>query len=195
VVFYDDFSGGMAGPIFEAYNTDPISAAVHEMGGQLKIRLAQGVPNLYAGYSTVMPYDLRGRAIQVKVPFLSTGSSGFCSLEAHVEGTALGRNRLFIGKGPGESLVTYSQPDSGMQVGQMELPYDPAAHLYWRLREAGGTVFFETSPDGVGWSLVQQQDMPLDVSKVRLSIGCAFEMAGGSPLDGAFDDVQLSEQP
>jgi hypothetical protein len=30
--------------------------------------------------------------------------------------------------------------------------YAPAAHAFWRLREAGGTVTWETSPDGAAWA-------------------------------------------
>ncbi|HET9599846.1 MAG TPA: hypothetical protein VFP65_30000 [Anaeromyxobacteraceae bacterium] len=31
-------------------------------------------------------------------------------------------------------------------------PYDPSAHAFWRLREASGTVLWETSPDGIAWA-------------------------------------------
>jgi hypothetical protein len=31
-------------------------------------------------------------------------------------------------------------------------PYDPVGQAFWRLREAGGTVTWETSPDGRAWA-------------------------------------------
>jgi hypothetical protein len=32
------------------------------------------------------------------------------------------------------------------------LTYNPAVHVWWRVREAGGTVFWDTSPDGLTWT-------------------------------------------
>lgn len=31
------------------------------------------------------------------------------------------------------------------------IPYDPTNHAWFRIRESGGTVYWETSPNGVSW--------------------------------------------
>lgn len=38
------------------------------------------------------------------------------------------------------------------QGGGVQIDYDPVAHAYWRLREASGVYYHDTSPDGVTWT-------------------------------------------
>lgn len=33
-----------------------------------------------------------------------------------------------------------------------EIPYDPVAHRWWRIRESSGTCYWDTSPDGTNWT-------------------------------------------
>jgi hypothetical protein len=51
--------------------------------------------------------------------------------------------------------------------------YDPVAHRFWQISEAGGTVHFATSPDGNAWSELfgAALDFPLTEVKIELSAG------------------------
>lgn len=40
----------------------------------------------------------------------------------------------------------------GVATNVVTLTYDAAAHRYWRLRESGGSYFWDTSPDGATWT-------------------------------------------
>src|SRR5690606_976501 len=42
--------------------------------------------------------------------------------------------------------------------------YDAAAHRWWQLREADGTVYWETSPDGTTWSTFYSEPAPIAVT-------------------------------
>jgi hypothetical protein len=44
----------------------------------------------------------------------------------------------------------------GIETMFANIPYSPTAHLWWRLRETGGTFYWETSADGQVWRVQAQ---------------------------------------
>ena len=42
--------------------------------------------------------------------------------------------------------------DGGVVTTLKSIPYDAVAHAYWRIRESGGTIYWEVSPDGGFWT-------------------------------------------
>ena len=68
--------------------------------------------------------------------------------------------------------------------------YDPVLHKYWRIREAGGILYCETSPDASTWNLLHSRaPLPgLSLSRVRI----VFATQGGvAPSKAYFDDLNL----
>jgi hypothetical protein len=48
------------------------------------------------------------------------------------------------------------------------VPYDAVQHKVWQIREAGGTVFWEVSPDGAAFTTLFSAAPPIDISAVQL---------------------------
>lgn len=50
------------------------------------------------------------------------------------------------------------------------LDYDPLAHAWWRIREAGGRVLWDTSPNGSAWVNRRVAARTMDVGDLTLAI-------------------------
>jgi hypothetical protein len=57
------------------------------------------------------------------------------------------------------------------------IPFEKDEHRWWMIRESGGMLTFETSPDGMSWQVARTVDTPFDVSAVHMIIGL------GTPSD------------
>jgi hypothetical protein len=72
------------------------------------------------------------------------------------------------------------------------IAFDPAQHAHWRMRESAGTFYFETSADGVGWTVRAQTAssllLPLDF--LNLELGVFHENPGPNPGRARFDDLR-----
>src|SRR5205814_10629587 len=60
-----------------------------------------------------------------------------------------------------------------------DLPFDPAEHLYWRLHESAGKVFWETSADGQTFTTKAMAEAPFPVTAFDLTLG--FFNYGAAP--------------
>ncbi len=65
--------------------------------------------------------------------------------------------------------------------------YDPVQHNFWRIREYGGTFFFDTAPDGGTWTNQGQLDHSWDVGSVSVSFTAwiygGLGQTGFSPME------------
>jgi len=52
------------------------------------------------------------------------------------------------------------------------LPYVPAQHRFWAISEDAGTIYYETSQDGVSFTSFANLLAPFDVSLVRIYDAC-----------------------
>ncbi len=66
------------------------------------------------------------------------------------------------------------------------VPYDPVMHKFWRLAEAGGTLGWQTSPDGATWTTQLAMAPPISLVGVDLSIGAGTNSAVASPGAASF---------
>ena len=61
------------------------------------------------------------------------------------------------------------------------LAFDPVQHRYWQLREASGTIVWETSADAASWTSRGQAPTPFDVSSVEVVLSSGTYLAIASP--------------
>lgn len=68
--------------------------------------------------------------------------------------------------------------------------YQSTGHLWWQLREAGGMVHYETSPDGVTWNLMTMIPTPsyFDAAYVDLAAG-TYQTETGQIGEVRYDDL------
>jgi tRNA A-37 threonylcarbamoyl transferase component Bud32 len=131
-------------------------------GGSVQISLSPGESE--CAYQSASAYELRESAFAVEVSG-ATGGSAFLRAVA----------------GDGDVAIVLDQGTLHLRARSADvaaLPFDAAAHRFWRLREHAGAMFWETSPDGRDWVTRAHAPDPIDPSAVKARFGAAGTAAG-----------------
>ncbi|MEU9894231.1 hypothetical protein ACIBCS_27760 [Streptomyces phaeochromogenes] len=107
--------------------------------------------NVFAGYQSARSWRLWGTHVSVKIATLPVaGAASECNAGVYVNSGTDGTRAGF------EYNAVNGQLRLASDVGYFDgsavfLTYNPALHGWWRMREAGGSLFWETSDDGHTW--------------------------------------------
>jgi hypothetical protein len=71
------------------------------------------------------------------------------------------------------------------------LTYSPAEHRWLRFREGSGTLYLETSADGLAWTSRLSTTTPWWITWVRIYLGAGTWDTTSDPGRGEFDNVNL----
>lgn len=121
---------------------------VSQVGGRGRVPCTTG----YAGFQSAAAYSLAGSSVFIR---MYPPAAGGATSEAYAQmamvpataGTSIGfLLNAVSGKLRCQSNVAY------WDAAAVEVTYDPVAHAWVRLSEAGGTVTWATSPDGSAWT-------------------------------------------
>lgn len=138
----DDFDDGYIEPTKWAVNGQ--ISAVQEHFGAIRIVPPNGTAG-FSGVNSIEAYSLAAAAAAVKVPAVTSSNS---SMSTRMRLVIDASNELSIGKTGTNLRMTYEV--AGVTTAQI-LAFNTVSHLFWRIREAGGTIYWETSADGVNW--------------------------------------------
>lgn len=174
----DDFDDGTKADVWAGY-ADP-SATIAEVNQQVEMRI-DGSIAAFAGYAWLGgPRSLLGCHVSVQVKQVGSNGGGvftYFSVPSS-EGTATG-DIAFTHAG---GTLTMGVNEGGASTSQ-SVPYDPVEHAWWRIREAGGTVHFEVSRDGLSWLPLVGVGTPAFATEVEVNVGMgAPEPAPGGGL-------------
>jgi hypothetical protein len=140
-------------------------ATVAVVGASL--RLAASIDGGYASVTSVLPYD--GTSSWAKVELPSAGDQGLASLTVV----------FAVKRGPGDrvaftvqnGIVSAEQMLDGGTAALNSLAYVPAGMRFLRIRELGGTTYFEYSADGVSYSMMTSAPNPIPMGEVYPELG------------------------
>ena len=150
---------GSADALWMPYQ-DP-GLTVTETGNHLVITLASNMTGT-AGYFSSCTYDLHGQRVFVTspvVPRLGTRTDMYFAVGSQAD--AFGVN---VTSGSTEAY----RINGANYMRFASVPYDATQHKVWQVREAGGTVFWEVSPDGTSFTTLFSGPPPIDISAVQL---------------------------
>lgn len=122
-----------------------------------------------------MGYDLRGSAVYLEIPAITVYHPPvrfFLGVEDAAKRSA---TLSFVGSNELEHAAT------GLTPQRTAYP-SPAAEDWWRLRESGGLLFWETSGDGQTWNVKRQMPAPFPVDAVRVLIGVRTDTTMATPI-------------
>jgi hypothetical protein len=163
-VVRDDFEDGVRDRIWDQFADS--GTTLDETGGELRIDLAGGTGDPYAGYYTTATYDLRGGVFEAEVPEV-----GGDATILEIRDWTGPRVQLVADAGVIEAAVLYTA-DPGIRHSE---PYSASAHRYWRISgDVDGTVHWEVSADRTVWTELWSEIPGIDVANVH-----AFTAAGG----------------
>lgn len=181
-VFTDDFDDGTRGWAWSR-GWDG-SCSIEEDG---TLRFACGAMAFGdSGYGSAGVYDLRESSVSVEiVDYPDVDSSAYMSLIIARPET----DSLYLYEVNEGNLVVYEVIDGDWDQIAFA-PYDPVAMRFLRIRESGGTLYFEKAPDGGSYTTAFQRQAPFSVSEIGiyLQAGASDNVAA---QDLAFDNLNL----
>jgi hypothetical protein len=187
--FYDNFDDNSINSSLWATGSfdvnDPL-VTVNETGGQLVITPRASQTNQhYNGLISSRTYNFAQGIIFVEV-VESTRNQAHTMLMFGADGG----NRVIMNTE--NSSLNMSLVIGGSRIGAISIPYDAAAHRWWRIRHvaSGDTIRFDTSPDGIAWTQrhsIARGALNISAGKVNLSAGTWNSQA--TPGRAVFDNL------
>jgi hypothetical protein len=160
--FSDDFHSGLLAP-----NWFSAQSCVTELPGEMRATPTPTGANTYCIVQPTASFHLTCDSVTVKVPQVTAQGQGPQTF-IYVITTDNSHGLDLILEGGGFAYLIDKNQNIPLSDGG---PYDPAGDLWWRLRESGGTLFFETSPDDQQWKVRAQNPDPFPLDDVTIAIG------------------------
>ncbi len=175
----DNFDIPGHGPIWDQWSDSGASA--NEGSGLFHVNLDAGTADAWAGRTSRALYDLTGSSIAVTVPQVG------------------GQHTVLEVRDPDGRRLQMDYHDSrlyakaldvnGTQLAGDSAAYDAVAQARWRIREDGGMIYWETSPDGQSYTELHHAPVPFAVDSVRGLLAAGGQLASAS--EAQFDDLNL----
>ncbi|MFB6787691.1 hypothetical protein ACFCWT_13545 [Streptomyces olivaceus] len=152
------------------------SGGYSETGGRARVACTTA----YNAFASAEAYRLAESSVHVQMwPPAAGGATVEAWAQLLIQTTTLGTDCVFevsaiSGNLVMASRVAYWDPD------QVAIPYDPVAHAWLRLRETGGQLLWDTSPDGATWTTRRTATSPAWVADATLQVQLIAHRDGGT---------------
>jgi hypothetical protein len=177
----DDFNDGVQAPVWA--NSYTTGCLIAEMGGTLQMTPPAN-QSWICDYGSGPSYDLTGGAALIEVLAVTAPSvETWFQVQLDHDDT-LGIYEL-------GSVLYAAQTVGGVHTNLRSVPYDPNAHRWWRVREAAGTIYWETSSDSGTWAEITHQTAPFSVTAVAVVFGTVGSPGMANPGTAIFDNLDL----
>ena len=179
----DNFNDNQVSSLWAPYQ---ISATAQEINHQVEI-VVPGPINKFAGFVSAGSYTLLGCHASMAI------------LQSPQHPNTVTHMSLSPDPSSGADLAEVQQIGKslyfvlsvgGVATDACKIPYLPIAHRYWRIRELGGELLWETGQDGVGWVIQRRENTPAFASSVRVDFG-VIPIAADVMGKGVFDNFDL----
>jgi len=154
--------------------------------GQQAVIILDGVTFGYSRYLTSTGYDLTGSYTFVQAITVPSNST---QAQAYIKLTLDASNYILIGK-TGSNM--YTQYDLATVITTTTTPYDAVKHLWWRIRESGGSILWDTSADGYTWDNLRTLASSFAVTSLKIEVGAGCFQAEASPGSFVFDNFNIT---
>ncbi|CAL9313851.1 hypothetical protein [Streptomyces sp. SudanB91_2054] len=180
----DNFDDGIVDPVLwpESYG------GVTETGGRAQVPCGLD----YAAYASAKIYTLRESHVSCRMYPAALGDSLLaCWTQVLIQTTTPGTDVVIEHNAVADTLgmalrIGYADPE------YTAIPYDPVAHAYLRIRQAGPDLLWETSPDNATWTVRRTVAAPAWVSDPTLQVQLIAHRDDGTPNLAEFDDVNVA---
>jgi hypothetical protein len=164
-VYVDDFGDGVPSTL---WNGAAPGGSITKQNGNLILAYGAGAAATYAARAMV---NLRDDRLRVALP-VAPPSTARTSLVLRFDDTHLLSFVLSSG-----DLIARSVDGGPAQ--NVSVPFDPVAHRWWQIAETGGTTRWETSPDGIVWTVISLAVTPAFATTVRPVISASDDDGTG----------------
>lgn len=180
----DDFEDGTADTAKWPGNYGGIA----ETGGRLRIDCDV---SQWSGLKSATGYFLAGSQVLLRAYPAAANTATVAYLSALVTTTTAGTDAGFNIDTASNGIaflnrVGFSDPDAVFDT------YSPTDHAWLRLSESGGTLTWETSPDGQTWTVRRTDDSPAWVADEDLALLCEAHRDAGTDNFAEVDSVNVA---
>ncbi len=175
----DDFTNNVIDPTWTTYPFLQGSATRSETGGQAVITLPSSTAGTHEnGYYSAATYDITGDGAFVTVgTMVATGVAAYALWGFLID--ASNQIRWFQQSG----TLKAQKIVAGITTDLFSVTWSSTTHKYLRIRESGGTIFFDTSTNGTSWTnRASIVGVPFAVTALYVEIvaGCGNVASPGS---------------
>lgn len=153
-------------------------------GGQLLVPATSG----YANIVTATTYDLTSSSFAVQLAQRAGPGNGTVDTQLVITLDANNIIKMLI-EGP---TLYFQVTIAGAGSTPGSVTYSATTHAWWRVREAAGTLFYETSPNGTTWTQQASRATPFTVTAVTASLAAGYYGTEPSPGTAIWDNVNLT---
>lgn len=156
-----------------------------ETGGTVVFTLANGTAGSnYAGYNSFPnAYDFTGSYIAALVSTVpNVATSAQVGMKVYLDGSNILQFVEFNG------TLHFQKTVAGVNSDVASVTYSATNHRWWRLRENGGTTYWDTSPDGRSWNQQTSLANPFAVTSVTVEFFAGTFQSEASPGTAVFDN-------
>jgi hypothetical protein len=167
------------------------SGTVTETNNRLEIQLAATTNGSWSGIYSKNIYDLTSSKISVELVAGGTGNSYVDLTLCLDQSPFTQRGFISIGVDAGLNQLQAYQKIAGSDTTLAYVTYDPQVHKWIRLRESGGTTYWEYSTTGIegNWTTLASATSPMDVSAVYIVLDDYEYNALSTPAKHIFDNL------
>jgi hypothetical protein len=184
---YDDFSSPITRADTPWYRTATATGA--QISGGIKLNPTLG----YDYIGTTDTYSLVGSYISWRlVENCAKNANNSCTINLRARVGASDWVEFVLTGGrlaSNNAVVSMTETVSGTPS-VTTFTYDPSVHVWFRIREAAGTVYWETSVDGSTWTVRRSKSTTLDLSSIEVQLE-AGRWAAEAGTYATIDDFNL----
>lgn len=177
------------------FNDNSINATIwnddnaSETGGQMVVT-ANTSTGTYNGIASDSRYDLTASSAFIELVNAGDTSLSFTTyiLELHNDTVDL---YWGIEYGATDEIVAYKSPDSVNYTEIYRATYDSGIHKWFRIREASGTVYWDTSADGWNWTNRASDATGYDLTALNVFFGVENPASGSTTV--TFDNFNVPQ--
>ena len=184
----DDFDDGVVDAGLWPSNYNTVGAAPTESGGRAQVPCDTG----FAAFASDTIYTLADSTAWVEMyPPAAGGAAAEAWSQLLISSSTSGTDIVFEVNAV-SGLLNMAVRVGFFDAGAVTLTYDAVEHRWLRVREAAGTLFWETSPDGLTWTERRSTASPAWVADADLQVQLIAHRDGGTPDTAEFDNFNTT---
>jgi len=169
------------------FGTVDSAVTVVETSGQLQITCRSAFASAaYNGLMSANAYDLTGRGAAVQVVQQAAPGNSNADTQLHV-GTDNTHRFTIVAEGTTITFLWYD----GSAHSLASITYSATTHAWWRIRESGGTTFWDTSADGITWTNRASIANPFAVTAMKPNLAAGTFASITTPAPAIFDNFNV----
>lgn len=159
-----------------------------ETGGRARVACDAG----FNAYSSALTYTLAGSAIYLRgYPPAAGGATTEAWAQILAKSSTGGTDLGFELRALTGELVMFSRTGY-FDAAAVTIPYSATDHAWVRIRETGGTVYWDTSPDAAAWTNRRTLASPAWVADTDIEFQLIAHRSDGTPDFAEFDNVNIT---